>query len=332
MATIKDIAEKLGISISTVSKGLNGASDVSHELRETIIDTAVAMGYSTKRMKREDNKKLAILIAHIDYESNNNFGYDIVLGFKQAAFHDNWNVDIHPLDINFETREKFENFMLKNGYSGAFALCLSLNDPWMEQIKTSSIPVTLLDNHIPQNPNTCYVGTDNYEGIEAAIRHLVGLGHTKIAFLNGDKDSMISELREQAYWDGLRANNLPADRMLIANDSFTDVNTKKHLPALLENGATAILCGNDLIAYDVIRECNKLGLKVPEDISVIGFDDLPTSSEGDTSLTSVRQDRIDLGKCGYLALHGLINRVPIGRLLLRPELIVRNSTAKVVDR
>ncbi len=332
MATIKDIAAKLGISISTVSKGLNGASDVSHELRETIIDTAVAMGYSTKRMKREDSKKLAILIANIDYESNNNFGYDIVLGFKQAAFHDNWNVDIHPLNIHFETQEKFDNFMLKNGYSGAFALCLSLDDPWMEQIKTSSIPVTLLDNHLPQNPNTCYVGTDNSEGIEAAISHLVGLGHKKIAFINGDRHSMISDFREQAYWDGLRVNNIPADRSLVVNDSFTEVSTKDHLPSLLANGATAILCGNDLIAYDVIKECRKLGLRVPEDMSVIGFDDLPTSAEEDTLLTSIKQDRIDLGKCGYLALDGLINHVPVGRLLLRPELIVRNSTAKVVGR
>ena len=332
MTTIKDIAEKLGISISTVSKGLNGASDVSHELRETIIDTAVQMGYSTKRMKREENKKIAIFIANVTYESYNNFGYDIVLGFKQAAFRDGWNVTIYPIDSTFQAQEKYDNFMLKHGYSGSFILCLSLQDPWMEQLKTTSIPTTLLDNNIPKNPSISYVGTDSSEGIESAIKHLSDLGHKKIALMNGDLHSMISELREQAYWDGLRAAGIPSDRSLVANNSFTRVHTKDHLPAFLEAGATAILCGNDLIAYDVINECQSRGLKVPEDISVIGFDDLPTSAQGDIPLTTISQDRIDLGKCAYIALDGLMHHVPVSRILLRPEFIIRNSTAKVVDR
>lgn len=332
MATIKDIAQKLGISISTVSKALNGASDVSHELRETVIDTAVQMGYSTKRMKREDYKKIAIFIAAVNYESYNDFGYDIVLGFKQAAFRDGWNVTIYPIDASFQSQEKYDNFMLKHGYSGSFILCLSLQDEWMTQLKTTSIPTILLDNNIPKNPHISYVGTDSSEGIEAAIKHLAKLGHSKIALMNGDKHSMISELREQAYWDGLRVCNIPSDVSLVANNSFTHVHTKDHLPGFLDAGATAILCGNDLIAYDVIKECQLRGLNVPEDISVIGFDDLPTSAEADIPLTTISQDRIDLGKCAYIALDGLMHHVPISRILLRPEFIIRNSTAKIVDR
>lgn len=332
MATIKDISAKLGVSISTVSKALNGASDVSHELRETIIDTAVQMGYSTKRMKREDYKKIAIFIATVNYESYNDFGYDVVLGFKQAAFRDGWNVTIYPIDASFQKKEKYDNFMLKHGYSGSFILCLSLQDQWMEQLKTTQIPTVLLDNNIPKNPHISYVGTDSSEGIEAAIKHLTTLGHQKIALMNGDKYSMISELREQAYRDGLRTCNIPVDTALIANNSFTLSHTKDDLPGFLDAGATAILCGNDLIAYDVIRECQLRGLNVPEDISVIGFDDLPTSAQADVPLTTICQDRIDMGKCAYIALDGLMHHVPVSRILLRPEFIVRNSTSKVVDR
>ena len=89
MTTIKDIADRLGISLSTVSKGLNGANDISEELRQLVLDTAVEMGYQTKKMKKEEFKKLCLFIKNMDYESPEDFGYDIILGFKQSAFPEN---------------------------------------------------------------------------------------------------------------------------------------------------------------------------------------------------------------------------------------------------
>ena len=85
MATIKDIANRLGVSVSTVSKGLNGASDISDELRQMVLDTAVEMGYSTKRSKKVENRKLCIFIENMNYETIDEFGYDIVLGFKMRS-------------------------------------------------------------------------------------------------------------------------------------------------------------------------------------------------------------------------------------------------------
>ena len=85
MATIKDIANRLGVSVSTVSKGLNGASDISDELRQIVLDTAVEMGYSTKRSKKEENRKLCIFIENMSYQSIDEFGYDLVSGFKHSG-------------------------------------------------------------------------------------------------------------------------------------------------------------------------------------------------------------------------------------------------------
>ena len=87
MVTIKDIANRLGISVSTVSKGLNGASDISEDLRQMVLDTAVEMGYQSKKMKKDENKKLCLFIENMEYETANQFGYEIILGFRQAAFH-----------------------------------------------------------------------------------------------------------------------------------------------------------------------------------------------------------------------------------------------------
>lgn len=336
MATIKEIANKLGISISTVSKGLNGASDVSAEMRQLILDTAVEMGYTTKRMKKDAHKKLCVFVANIEYTSPSDFGYEVVLGFKQAATRDNWNVNIVKLTKEFQAQEKYDTYMLKHGYSGSFILCLSMIDPWLEQISNTKIPTALFDNYIKKNPNVAYVGTDSSEGIDAAIDHLTALGHTKIAFINGSKPSMVTDQRGEAYFDSIRAHNLPIDENLVAYAHFHQNELTKSVAPIVKNlinqKATAIVCAIDLIAHQVIHECKKLGYRVPEDISIVGFDDLPISAYTTPPLTTIRQDRIELGKCGYMALHSLMNHVSVSRNLLRPQLILRNSTEKVVDR
>lgn len=332
MATIKEIAEKLGVSISTVSKGLNGASDISIELRQTILDTAVEMGYVTKRMKKEEHRKLCVFIENMDYESANQFGYDIILGFKQAAYRDNWHVEVLPVTPQFQKQEKYDTFMLKNGYSGAFLVGFALQDEWMQQLPKTNIATTLFDNYIRKNPNVAYIGTDSFEGIDTAVEHLVRLGHSRIAFLNGSLHSMITEHRQQAFYDSMAAHHLTVDENLIANGYYVEESAKDFVPSFLENGATAIVCGNDLLAYGAIKECARCGYDVPKDVSIIGFDDLPPSAYATPALTTIRQERSELGKCGYMALHTLMNHVSVSKTLLRPQFIIRNSTAKAVDR
>ncbi len=328
MATIKDIASKLGISVSAVSKSLNGASDISEELRQLVLDTAVELGYSTKRSRKQEHRKLALFIENMDYASENDFGYDIILGFKQNAFKNNWDVDVIPVNPTFQLQEKYDTYMLKCGYSGAFIVGFALNDEWMKQFTTTTMPTVLFDNFIRNNPNTCYVGTDNYEGIDTAIEHLYKLGHEKIAFLNGSLHSMVSEQRQDAFLQGMAGHGLKVHEELLAYGYYVADSAKYHVPAFLENGATAIMCGNDLIASGVVEECKARGLKVPEDISVIGFDDIPIASSMTPALTTVNQNRLELGKGGYAMLTSLISGIAISKALMRPKLVVRKSTAK----
>lgn len=327
MVTIKDIANRLGVSVSTVSKGLSGASDISEDLRQMVLDTAVEMGYKSKKIKKDENKKLCLFIENMDYETANQFGYEIILGFKQASFRDGWSVTITPVTPAFQLNEKYDTYMLKHGYSGGFLIGFALHDDWMRQLSFTSIPTVLFDNYIQKNPHVCYVGTDNYEGIESAVDYLYQLGHKKIAFLNGSLYSMVSEQRNDAFLNAMAAHNLPINENLLAHGYYVADSAKYHVPNFLASGATAILCGNDLIASGVITECQLRGFRVPEDISVIGFDDLPISSFLEPPLTTVRQERTELGKCGYASLSNLINHVSVSKTLLRPTLITRESTA-----
>ncbi len=327
MATIKEIANKLGIAVSTVSKGLNGASDISAEMRQLVLDTAVEMGYASKKMKATGTRKVCIFIENMDYENIEQFGYEIVVGFKLSAARRHWDVTVVPTNLNMQTAEKFDTYMLKNGYSGAFLLGFTLHDDWVWQLTKTTVPTVLLDNYIERNNHVGYVGTDNYEGIDLAVDHLHSLGHTRIAFLNGSKNSMVSEQRHQSFINSMTKHGLEVDENLIEYGYYVPDCAKDHVPGFLRNGATAIMCASDLIASGVITEIHKYGLKVPEDVSVIGFDDLPIAAHLTPPLTTIRQDRTDLGKSAFLLLDGLIHNVTISKLLLRAKFIQRESTA-----
>jgi LacI family transcriptional regulator len=331
MVTIKDIAEKLGIAVSTVSKGLNGAEDISEETRQLVLDTAVEMGYSLKKIKRTKTAKVCVFVdsGNMEFETIEQFGYDIVNGFKKAAISRNWEVVIEPSRLNFRSLEKYDSYMLKNSYAGAFLLGFTLHDDWITQLEKTTVPTVLLDNFIPHNEHVGYVGTDSAEGIAQAVKHLAKLGHSRIAFLNGAKNSMVSEQREAAFRQSMAENDLPVDERLVAYGYYVPDCAKTYVSGFVKNGATAVMCASDLIASGVVNELGRLGYRVPEDVSVIGFDDLPVAEELDPPLTTVRQDRTNLGKSAALMLDGLIRGVSMSKLLLRAKLVVRYSTGPV---
>lgn len=327
--TIKDIADRLGISISTVSKGLNGASDISEDMRQTVLDTAIEMGYVTKSMKKPENQKVCIFVENMEYEKPGEFGYEIILGFKQAAQRDNFTVDIVPMNASIQSSYKYDNYMLNSGYSGAFFIGFSLQEPWMLQLEKTKTPTVLLDNSVDRNPSVAYIGTDNYEGIDLAIEHLYRLGHRKIAFFSGSPNSMVTSERYEAYLQAMDARNLEVTENMVAFGYYVIESAPYHIPDLLATGATAILCGSDLMAAGAVEECKKRGYRVPEDISIVGFDDLPIAKSTVPPITTIRQERSSLGKCAYFILEGLMSGVPMSRANLRARLIERKSTAQV---
>ena len=207
MATINDIAAKLGVSKSTVSKGLNNATDISDEMRKKILETAVELGYNNRRMLSRE-KKLCIIIENMDYNTPNQFGYDIILGFRQMAEPEGWTVDIVPVDKDFQREIPYSVYMLQNGYVGSFILGFSLIDPWMSDFKSCKIPTVLYDNCISGNPKIASVGCDSQEGFEQAVKYLVGLGHRKIGLLSGPLESYIIKARYNAYLNALSKYNL----------------------------------------------------------------------------------------------------------------------------
>lgn len=325
MATINDIALKLGISKSTVSKGLNNATDISEEMRKKILAAAVELGYSNKRMLNRQ-KKLCILIENMDYNTPNQFGYHIILGFKQMAEPEGFLVEVVPVDKNFQKEIPYGVFMIQNGYQGAFVLGFTLIDPWMQEFKNTKLPTVLYDNYIKSNPAIASIGCDSQEGFELAVKHLISLGHQKIGLLTGPLESYIIKARYSAYINALSRYNLEINEEYIGVGYYVSDSTKKHVQRMYDLGVTAILCSHDIRAISAVTECMDRNIRIPEDLSIVGFDDLPMTAYTDPPLTTIRQDCLALGKTGYYAMSCLLNNINIGSILLRAPLVVREST------
>ena len=239
MVTIKDIAKELGVSQGTVSKGLNNAPDVSETLKQKIVNTAIAMGYKSIKLKHAGSgKKLCIFMENMDYESSGQFGYDIVSGFRQEAVKEGFDVALLPITPAFQSNEPYDSFMFRNGFTGSFCVGFALEDPWLKEFKTTTIPTVLFDNYVSKNPNTCYVGTDSAEIMELIVSHLYRLGHRKIAFLNGSKNSLITEQRMEGFYNSMNKRKLTVDDGLAIYAYFVARVAEDHIDSFLNKKIT----------------------------------------------------------------------------------------------
>ena len=331
MATLEDIARVLGVTKGTVSKALNGAADVSSAMRRAVVETAVELGYSRPR-RGDEAPRLAVFITNMAYARPEDFGYDILVGFRKMAEPAGYSVHVIPLTIELEEQIPYEQYMLRENYLGALFLGLSLRDPWLKDFETCTSPTVLYDNRVTGNPRVTYVGADNGEGLHLAVQYLAGLNHRRIGYLSSALGAYVYRQRYDAFFKAMRDNHLPCGKGMARNSYHQHICLDEHLPALLKQGCTAIVCSHDTLAQAVLERCREKGIRVPEDVSVMGFDDLPLCESCVPALTTIRQDRTELGKSAYCAMASQIEGVAPSTFLLHTELIPRSSCAAARER
>lgn len=324
MATLDDIAQELGISKGTVSKALNGAKDISKKMQQAVLEKAVELGYS--RVNRNgDAPRVAVFIINMEYTRPDDFGYDIVMGFRQVAEPSGYQVEIVPLTAEIQKEYHYDEYMMLNNYVGAVFLGMCLLDPWIHEFESCKSPTVLYDNSDYCNPKVASVGVNNAEGIQLAINHLRSLGHEKIGYLSSALESYVYQQRYNAFIQVMTRLDLLADDSVMGNAYQVSKCVSTHLPRLLKSGCTAIICSHDFLAHAVMVHCIELGLRIPTDISVIGFDDIPLCRFTTPPMTSVRQNRSAVGKSAFFALLSQLSGVHLSTHLLHAELIQRES-------
>ena len=327
MATLDDIAKELGVSKSTVSKALSGAKDVSKAMRQTVLEKAVELGYS-RTLRGTELPKIAVFVTNMDYTKPEDFAYDLVVGFRKVAEPAGYQVDLIPLDQQMQRDIPYDTYMMRENYCGSLFLGLSLLDPWIKDFETSKTPAVLYDNHIGANPRVSHVGVNNAEGMELAVKYLKDLGHRKIGYLSSALQAYVYQQRYYSFFQAMKAHGLQMEDQLAGNAYFINECLTNHLPRILDAGCTAIVCSHDILAHSVMIHCVELGYRVPEDISILGFDDIALCRYTRPALSTIRQNRTNIGKSAFFALLNQINGVHVTSLLLHPELVERASCAR----
>ena len=329
MATMEQIAQALGLSKGTVSKALSGAKDVGEATRKAVMEKALEMGYS-RALRKVNAPRIALFITNMEYLHPDDFGYDLVNGFSRLAESAGFAVDTIPLTIAMQQQTPYDDYIAENGYCGGFLLGLAMmEDPWMKDFETCKTPTVLYDNHISANPRVTYIGTNNQEGMDFSVKYLMELGHRKIGYLSGELNSYIYQRRYYAFFQAMMEHGLTVDASMCGSAYHISECLTQHLPRLLEEGCTAIVCSHDVLAHSVMIHCRELGLRVPEDISILGFDDIPLCKYTLPPLTTIRQDRESLGRSAFHALTSQMHNVRVSSLLLHAELIERASCGPV---
>lgn len=330
MATMSDIAASLGISKATVSKALSGSSDISESTRIAVIERAVELGYTRIQRSRE-LPRLCVFVMHMEHTSPDDFGYEIILGFRQLAEPMGFAVDIIDLDEETQLNMTYDEYMLRSDYRGAFFLGVNNFDPWIGSLRVSRTPTVLFDNPSFQNAVLTQISVDNTEAMELAVAHLWELGHRRIGYLSsGPEESYIYQQRRSAFLSAMQTRHAAPEDMPTAMAPYTSGCIHDHLPTLLKAGCTAIMCNHDVLAHAVLVACSELGIRVPDELSIVGFDDIPICEHTRPPLTTIRQNRIQLGKSAFYALNSQIEHTPISLLMLHAELVVRGSTGERV--
>ena len=291
-------------------------------MRQQVLDTAIEMGYIIKEKKPATRQQVLYHCRKYGYARiSTSSVMSLSPGFRLVASEAQFEVDIVPIDQYFQTWQTYDSLMKQNGYSGAFFLGLELNEIYMKQLEKTTIPTVLFDNYI-SNEHIAYVGTDIHVGFSTLIRYLKENGHRKIAFLNGSKNSYISALRYQGFIQAMNEAELDLDMQLIGHTVYyPDETVADFVKGFTGRGATAIMCASDLIAARTINQLHKLGLRVPEDVSVTGFDDLPVAKYLAPPLTTIRQERFALGKSAFSLLKDLMSGLPVSTMLLHSTVV-----------
>ncbi|QJD84827.1 LacI family DNA-binding transcriptional regulator [Cohnella herbarum] len=339
MATIKDIAKKAGVSVTTVSRALNGYDDVNEDTRKKIKQVALELSYSPNAVARslvsKKTRTIGLIISDINRAgAKDAFAYEVLCGINDRAGDLNYDLLLFSTNPSKQMEKSYTALCKERNVEGAILSGLRLDDPYLQEvIEQNSFPCVLID--IPKTgENVAHVTSDSRLGAVMAVRHLLENGHRHIAMINGHNQAFVSQERFEGYKEALEQYGESADEGLVYDGKFSeDGGAEAMYQILIRNpGVTAVFCASDLMALGAMRTLERMGRKVPDDVSIIGFDDITISAYCSPKLTTIRQDKYELGyQAAQLLIDMLENRTDNRKLLLNNQLIIRESTRRLQE-
>jgi DNA-binding LacI/PurR family transcriptional regulator len=326
--TIATIADEVGVSVATVSKVLNSRADVAPETRARVEASLEAHGYRRRRPRQPAGPDHIRLVFH---EFNSIWSMLIVAGVEATAAAAGVDVVLSQLGgRHHPPRQWLDGVLAARPLGVVFVMC-SPTEPQRQQLRRQRVSFVVLDTDSATTASVPTVGSNNWNGGLLAARHLLELGHRRIAVVSGPRDVLCSHARVSGFRFAHDEADLPVDPELVHYGNFYIDAGYEYGLKLLDRAdrPTAIFAGSDLQALGVLRAARRLGLDVPGQVSVIGYDNLPMSAWTDPALTTVDQPFRDMAETATRMVLDLARGadVPTSRVDLVTELVVRETTA-----
>jgi LacI family transcriptional regulator len=342
MVTGEQVARLAGVSRATVSRALNGSSYVSSKTRKRIDEAIATLGYEpdvvAQSLARQRSRVIALglfsdghglHLAQLE-KTGHHFYLGILKHIEDEAVESNYDL-LLPSRPFGNSQEHYIRSLQTRRIAGVLGICLNPADTRILALLNSSIPAVFIDS-VAQGEHATYVKSDHVDGARQATEHLLALGHRRIAFLTGRVNALAGAERLLGCQQALANAGYVMDEELLRPSGWNTSDAYEAANALLNERRdfTAIVAGSDLMAFGILRSLHEHGLRVPEDVSLLGFDDVDLSQYMVPPLTTVRQDRAGMG-CG--AVQRLVAMIEgesaLAPLVVPTRLVVRESTGPV---
>jgi len=331
---IKDIAEAVGVSATTVSLVLNNKPGARSELRQRILETAKSMGYSGPRTAAAGTLCLFHIARHGHTVNRDHdvFISEYIEGLSQGAKLAGFSLEI--VMFNLSPMEQILEAALEKNVDGFIILGTELSPADVQSFSVVGKPLVFIDTY-QEFVNFDFVDMNNEDSVFMLLSHLYEKGHRSFGLVKGKIETRNFRLREAGFLEGLHRLGLKENRdafFLVDQTYHGAYNDMKRILADHPKLPTALICSNDIIASGCLKALAEVGVRVPEDVSVVGFDNLPLAAITDPPLTTIQVSKSQIGK---MAVQLLVSRirgeadVPAVKVLIGGTLIERNSVRQI---
>jgi len=330
--TIKDIAARAGVSYATVSRALNGKYGVSRKTREKVEVLAREMGYRPNAIAQGLVNRASMTIGLIIPDITSPFFSRMSQGIEDMMLKSGYNVFLCNSNWNPDREKDYLNNLIEKQVDGLIVSSIARHTDDIECSIPDDLPLVYVSSY-PEGTSRSYVLIDNIRGADMAVTHLISRKRRKIAFIGSDQELQSLEDRLSGYRMALERAGIRPDDSMVVLDKFRERSGYEMIRNILEGGRVTpdgVFAENDLLAMGVVQGIQDAGLRVPDDIAVIGFDDIPIASHPDIQLSTIHQPKYRIGT--YAAeillrqLEGASAERGPERISLEPELLVRGTS------
>ena len=331
MATMKQVAEKAGVSTTTVSHVINNTRVVSEDARERVLSVIQELRYIPSAVARSLKNDRTHTIGMMIPNNSNPYFAELIQGIEDAAFELGYNIILCNSYDDPKKQAAYIRVLMEKRIDGLILVSSGSDEDLSQLLANEVIPKVLVDREV-SGVAADLIEADHVQGAYDATRYLISLGHTRIACVAGPDTLLPSGGRVIGYQKALKEAGICLCEDYIVNSDFTSEGGFTAFQKLLTMTPkpTAIFASNDLMAIGGICAANQAGVKIPEDLSVIGYDDIALASYSTPPLTTIAQPKYQIGQ---LTAKTLVDRIirpeaEVNRTMLKPELVIRKSTAR----